>query len=41
VARPDPLPTLNLRAYLEGPLREAGEVYVNGQRAGRTTTSAS
>jgi hypothetical protein len=34
VAKPDPLPTFNLRAFLEGPLREAAEVYVNGQRAG-------
>jgi hypothetical protein len=31
---PDPLPTFNMRAYLEGPVREAAEVYVNGQRAG-------
>jgi hypothetical protein len=34
VAQPDPLPTFNMRAFLEGPLREAAEVYVNGQRAG-------
>ena len=34
VAKPDPLPAFNLRAFLEGPLREAAEVYVNGQRAG-------
>jgi alpha-L-rhamnosidase len=34
VATPDPLPTFNMRAFLEGPLREAAEVYVNGQRAG-------
>ncbi len=34
VAKPDPLPTFNLRAYLDGPVREAAEVYVNGQRAG-------
>jgi hypothetical protein len=34
VAKPDPLPAFNLRAYLEGPVREAAEVYVNGQRAG-------
>jgi len=32
--KPDPLPTFNLRAFLEGPVREAAEVYVNGQRAG-------
>lgn len=34
VPKPDPLPTFNLRAFLEGPVREAAEVYVNGQRAG-------
>jgi hypothetical protein len=34
VAKPDPLPTFNLRAFLEGPVRDAAEVYVNGQRAG-------
>ena len=34
VAKPDPLPTFNLRAYLEGPVREAVEIFVNGQRAG-------
>jgi len=34
VAKPEPPPTFNLRAYLEGPVREAAEVYVNGQRAG-------
>ena len=34
VPKPDPLPTFNLRAFLEGPIREAAEVYVNGQRAG-------
>jgi hypothetical protein len=34
VAKPDPLPTPNMRAYLEGPVREAAEVYINGQRAG-------
>jgi hypothetical protein len=31
---PDPLPTFNMRAYLDGPVREAAEVYVNGQRVG-------
>ena len=31
---PDPLPEFNMRAYLDGPVREAAEVYVNGQRAG-------
>jgi hypothetical protein len=34
VAIPDPLPEFNMRAYLESPVREAAEVYVNGQRAG-------
>jgi hypothetical protein len=34
VAKPDPLPQFHMRAYLEGPVREAAEVYVNGQRAG-------
>jgi hypothetical protein len=34
VAKPDPLPTFNLRAFFEGPLREAAEVFVNGKRAG-------
>lgn len=32
--KPDPLPALNLRAFLEGPIREAADVYVNGQHAG-------
>lgn len=31
---PDPLPAMNMRAYFEGPIREAAEVYINGQRAG-------
>jgi hypothetical protein len=31
---PDPLPTFNMRAYLDGPAREAAEVYVNSQRVG-------
>jgi hypothetical protein len=34
VPKPDPLPTFNMRAYLEGPVRDAAEVYVNGSRAG-------
>jgi hypothetical protein len=34
VPAPDPLPTFNMRAYLDSPVREAAEVYVNGQRAG-------
>jgi len=32
--QPDPLPEFSLRAYLEGPIREAAEVYVNGHKAG-------
>ncbi len=34
VPLPDPLPHNNMRAYLESPVREAAEVYVNGKRAG-------
>jgi hypothetical protein len=34
VPLPDPLPAQNMRAYFEGPVREAAEVYVNGSRAG-------
>ena len=34
VPRSDPLPTFNMRAYLESPVREAAEVYINGQRVG-------
>jgi hypothetical protein len=34
VPKPDPLPAFNLRALLENPVREAAEVYVNGQPAG-------
>jgi hypothetical protein len=34
VAKPDPLPMPNMRAYFEGPVREAAEIYVNGQRTG-------
>lgn len=34
VPQPDPLPEFSLRAYLEGPIREAADVYVNGQHAG-------
>ncbi len=34
VAKPDPLPQFNMRAFLEGPVRDAAEIYVNGQRAG-------
>jgi hypothetical protein len=31
---PSPAGAHNMRAYLEGPIREAAEVYVNGKRAG-------
>ena len=31
---PDPLPTFNMRAYLDGPVREAADVSVNGLRVG-------
>ena len=31
---PDPLPTFNMRAYLESPVREAADVYANGQHVG-------
>jgi hypothetical protein len=34
VEEPAPLPQHSMRAYFEGPVREAAEVYVNGQRAG-------
>jgi hypothetical protein len=34
VPKRDSLPAFNLSAFLEGPVREAAEVYVNGQRAG-------
>jgi hypothetical protein len=34
IAEPTPLPQHSMRAYFEGPVREAAEVYVNGQRAG-------
>ena len=34
VEEPNPLPEHSMKAYLEGPVREAAEVYVNGQRAG-------
>jgi hypothetical protein len=34
VQSPNPLSKFNLRAFLEGPVREAAEVYVNGSRAG-------
>jgi len=31
---PDPLPLANMRAYLDSPIREAAEVYVNSKLAG-------
>jgi alpha-L-rhamnosidase len=31
---PNPLPRFSMKAYFEGPIREAAEVYVNGKRAG-------
>ena len=34
VEEPNPLPEHSMKAYLEAPVREAAEVYVNGQRAG-------
>ncbi len=34
VEEPNPLPEHSMKAYLEGPVREAAEVYVNGQRTG-------
>lgn len=34
VPEPVPLPAFNLRAYFEGPIREAADVYINGQHAG-------
>ena len=34
VALPDPLPRFNMRAYLESPVREAAQVYVNDHLAG-------
>ncbi len=34
VPKPDPLPAFNMRAYLDSPVREAADVYVNGRHAG-------
>jgi hypothetical protein len=34
VSIPTPLPAQNMRAYFEGPIRDAAEVYVNGERIG-------
>ena len=34
VQKPDPLPRFNMRAYLDSPVREAAQVFINGQLAG-------
>ncbi len=34
VSLPSPLPAFNMRAYLDPPIREAAEVFVNGESAG-------
>jgi hypothetical protein len=34
IDEPNPLPQFSMKAYLEGPVREAAEVYVNGESAG-------
>ncbi len=34
IPEPNPLPEHSMKAYLEGPIREAAEVYVNDKRAG-------
>jgi hypothetical protein len=34
VPHPDPLPQFNMRAYLDSPIREAGQVFINDQPAG-------
>jgi hypothetical protein len=34
IDEPSPLPEHSMRAYVEAPVREAAEVYVNGERAG-------
>jgi hypothetical protein len=34
VAEPNPLPQFSMKAYFEGPIREAAEIYINGERAG-------
>jgi hypothetical protein len=34
IDEPNPLPQFSMKAYFEGPVREAAEVYVNGERAG-------
>lgn len=34
IEEPNPLPQFSMKAYFEGPIREAAEVYVNGECAG-------
>lgn len=34
IEEPNPLPQFSMRAYFEGPIREAAEVFVNGEHAG-------
>jgi hypothetical protein len=34
IEEPNPLPQFSMKAYFEGPIREAAEVYVNDMRAG-------
>lgn len=34
IEEPNPLPEFSMKAYFEGPIREAAEVYVNGKAAG-------
>lgn len=34
IEEPTPLPQHSMKAYLEGPIREAAEIYINGDRAG-------
>jgi len=34
VAEPDPLPRFNMRAYLDAPIRDTAQVFVNGHLAG-------
>jgi hypothetical protein len=34
IEEPNPLPPHSMKAYIEGPIRESAEVYVNGEHAG-------
>jgi hypothetical protein len=36
IEEPTPLPQHSMKAYFEGPVREAAEIYVNGEQAGRS-----